>query len=64
MSNGNFLPKGRSKVMLKIFEYSNSQEYPVTPDIVEYDKHKMIKPVYDLILGYITMMEIGIALDF
>jgi hypothetical protein len=42
---------GRSKVNLKFFEYSNSKEYLVTPDIVEHDKKKMTKPVYDFILG-------------
>jgi hypothetical protein len=36
--NGSFLTKGRSRAVLKIFEYSNSWEYTVTPDIVEYDK--------------------------
>jgi len=30
--------KGRSQVVLKFFEYSNSWEYTVTPDVVEYDK--------------------------
>jgi len=30
---------------LKFFEYSNSKEYLATPDIVEYDKKKMTKPV-------------------
>ena len=40
MSIGSFLTKGRSKVSLKFFEYSNSTEYPGTPDIVEYDKKK------------------------
>ena len=59
-----FLTKGRSKVTLKFFEYSNSWEYTVTPDIVEYDKRKMTKPVYDLILGCYTMKELGIVLDF
>jgi hypothetical protein len=63
-SNGSFLTKGRSKVTLKFFEYSNSREYTVTPDIVEYDKRKMTKPVYDLILGCKTMKELGIVLDF
>jgi hypothetical protein len=38
MSNGSFLTKGRSQVVLKFFEHSNSQEYTVTPDVVEYDK--------------------------
>jgi len=46
--NWNFLTKGRSKVSLKFFEYSNSTEYLVTPDIVEHDKNKMTKPMYDL----------------
>ena len=49
---------------MKIFEYSNSKEYRVTPDIVEYNKNKMTKPVYDLILGCKTMKELGIVLDF
>jgi hypothetical protein len=31
--NGNFLTKGRSKVNIKFFEYSNSKEYLVTPDL-------------------------------
>ena len=36
----------------------------VTPDVVEYDKKKMTRPRYDLILGCKTMKEIGIVLDF
>ena len=36
----------------------------VTPDIVEYNKRKMTKPVYDLILGCKTMKELGIVVDF
>ena len=63
-SNGSFLTKGRSKVNLKFFEYSNSKEYLVTPDVVEYDRNKMTKPVFDLILGCETMKELGIVLDF
>jgi hypothetical protein len=63
-SNGNFLTKGRSKVNLKFFEYSNSKEYLVTADIVQYDKNTMTKPVYDLILGCRTTKELGIVLDF
>ena len=46
------------------FEYSNSKEYLVKPDIVEYDKKKMTKPEYDLILGCRTMKELGIVLNF
>ena len=63
-SNGSFLTKGRSKVSLKFFEYSDSKEFLVTPDVVEYDKKKMKKPMYDLILGCKTMKELGIVLDF
>ena len=48
---------------LKLFEYSNSREYTVTPNIVEYDKRKMTKPVHDLILGCKTTKELGIVLD-
>jgi hypothetical protein len=44
-SNGNFFTKGRSKVNLKFFEYLNRKEYWVTPDVVEYDKKMMTKPV-------------------
>ncbi len=62
--NGSFLTKGRSKVSLKIFEYSNSKEFLITPDVVEYDTYKMTKPAYDLILGCKTMKELGIVLDF
>jgi len=58
-SNGSFLTKGRSKINLKLFEYSNSKEYLVTPDIVEHDKNKMTKPVFDLILGSQMMKELG-----
>jgi hypothetical protein len=36
----------------------------VTPDVVEFDKNKMTKPVFDLILGCKTMKELGIVLDF
>ena len=64
MSNGSFLTKGRSEVNLRFFEYSNSKEYLVTPDVVEYDKNKMTKPVFDLILGCQNMKELAIVLDF
>ena len=38
--NGSFLTKGRSKVSMKIVEYSKSKEFLATPDVVEYDKKK------------------------
>ena len=62
--NRSFLTKGRSKVSLKFFEYSNSKEYLVTSDVVEFDKNKMTKPMFNLILGCKTTKELGIVLDF
>ena len=58
------LTKGRSKVGLKFFKYSNSKDYLVTPDVVDYEKTNMTKPVYDVILGCKTMKELGIVLHF
>jgi len=43
--------------------YSNSKEYLVTPDVVKYNNKKMIKQVFDLILGCNIMNELGIVLD-
>ncbi len=53
--------KRKEQSQLEIFKYSNSKEYLVIPDVVEYDKNKMSKPVYDLILGCRTMKELGIV---
>ena len=36
----------------------------MTPDVVEYDKKKMTKPVFDLIQGCKTMKELGIVPAF
>ncbi len=62
--NVSFLTKGRSEVSLKFFEYSNSIEFLVAPDVVKYDKTTITKPMYDLILGCRTMKDFGIVLDF
>ncbi len=43
---------------MKFFEYSNGKEFLVTPEVVEYDKDKMTKPMYDLILGCKAMKEL------
>ena len=64
MSHGCFHTKGRGKVTLKFIEYSNSKEYTVNPDVIEYDGKKMTKPAFDLILGVKTLRELGIILDF
>ncbi len=36
----------------------------MTPDVVEYERNKMTKPVFDLILGCQTTKKLGIVLDF
>ena len=51
MSNGSFLAKGKGIVNLKFFEYLNSTEFLVTPDVVEYIKNKLTKPVFEHIVG-------------
>ena len=63
-SNGIFHSNGRTKVRVKFFEYSASQEYTLQPDVVEYNKDTMAKPGFDLILGSNTMKELAIVLDF
>jgi hypothetical protein len=49
-------------VEMNFFEYSDSKRYHVEPDVVEYDKNN--RPQYDLILGTVTMKELGIILNF
>eukprot|EP00804_Cyclotella_cryptica_P017417 CCRYP_016643-RA/>CCRYP_016643-RA protein AED:0.05 eAED:0.05 QI:1387/-1/1/1/-1/1/1/282/1119 len=63
-SNGSFQTTGRGKIRVKFFEYSNSKEYLLQPDIVEYKEADMTKPGFDLILGSNTLKELGIVLDF
>ncbi len=36
-SNGDFQTKGKGSLAVKFFDYSNSKEFFLTPDIVEYD---------------------------
>ncbi len=62
--NENFLTKGRSKVNLEYFDYLNSKEYLVTPEVLEYNESKMAKPMDDLILDCKAMQELGIVLNF
>ena len=63
-SNGSFLTKGRSKINLRFFEYSNSKEFLVTPDVVGYDEKQTTKSVYDLILECKIMKVLENVLDF
>ena len=63
-SNGVFQTKGRAKLSIRFFEYSNSKEFLLMePDVFEYDR-KMGKPVFDLIIGCNSMEKLGIVLDF
>jgi len=62
-SNGVFQTKGRGKLPIRFFEYSNSKEFLTEPDVFEYDR-KVSKPVFDLIIGCNSMEKLGIVLDF
>ena len=62
-SNGVFQTKGRGKLTIKFFEYSNSKEFLAEPDVFEYDK-KMGKPAFDLIIGCNSMESLGIVMNF
>ena len=63
-SNRDFQTKGKGSLGVNLFEYSNSKEVFLTPDIVEYDEITFRKPAFDLIIGTQTMTELGIILDF
>ncbi len=54
MSNGDFQTKEKGSLALKFFNYSNSKEVFLTPDIVEY-AGKSDKPAFDLIIDERTM---------
>ena len=61
--NGVFHTKGRGKLLIRFFEYSNSKEFLTEPDVFEYDQ-TMGKPVFDLIIGCNSMEKLGIIQDF
>jgi hypothetical protein len=61
-SNGVFHTKGRGKLPIKFFKYSNSKEFLAEPDIFKYDK-KMGKPAFDLIIGCNSMERLGIVMN-
>jgi hypothetical protein len=61
--NGVFQTKGRGKLPIKLFEYSNSKEFLVEPNVFEYDQ-KVGKPVFDLIIGCNSLEKLGIVMDF
>ena len=63
ISNGTFQTKGKGNIQLKFFQYSNSKKLKIQPDVVEYGKGTVGKPMFDLNLGTQTMDELGIILD-
>jgi hypothetical protein len=63
MSNGVFHTKGRGKLLIWVFEYSNSKEFLVEPNVFECHQ-KMSKPVFDLIIGCNSIEKLGIVMDF
>jgi hypothetical protein len=63
-SNETFQTRGKGDLQLKFFQYSNSKRVKIQPDVVEYGKGTVGKPMFDLILGTQTMYELGIILDF
>jgi hypothetical protein len=62
-SNGVFETRGRGKLPIKFFEYSNSKEFLAEPDVFEYNRN-MVKPVFDLIIGCNSIEKLGIIMDF
>ena len=63
MSNGVFHTKGKGKLSIRFFKYSNSKEFLAEPNVFEYNQ-KMSKPVFDFIIGCNSMKKLGIAMDF
>jgi hypothetical protein len=62
-SNGVFHTKGRGKLLIKFFEYSNSKEFLPEPNVFKYNQ-KMSKLVLDLIIGCKSMEKLGIVMEF
>ncbi len=59
--NGFFQMQCKAWVELNFFKYSDSKRFHMEPNVVEYDKDS--KPQYNLILGTVTMKELGIILN-
>ncbi len=47
-SNGTFQTKGKGDLQLKLFQYSNSKRVKIQPDVVEYGKGSVEKPMFDV----------------
>ena len=44
-SNGSFLTKGRTEVIVRLLHYSKRKDYTDSPNLAEYNKKKITKPV-------------------
>ncbi len=47
---------------LNFFEYSDSKRFHIEPEVIEYYKDSKLQ--YVLILGTVTMKELGVILNF
>ena len=52
-SAGKFHTRGKAKFVMKFSEFSESKQYTIRPDIMEYDR--LERPAFDLIIGVKTM---------
>jgi hypothetical protein len=62
-SNGTFVTDRVGDIEIPFVEYSASKKVRLQPDIVEYNPGDQA-PMYDLIIGKLTMHDLGVKLDF
>jgi hypothetical protein len=62
-SNGTFVTGKVGNIEISFVEYSASKKVRLQPDIVEYSPGDQA-PMYDLIMGTQTMLDLGVKLDF
>jgi hypothetical protein len=62
-SNGTFITDRVEDFYISFVEYSASKKVRLQPDIVEYSPGDQ-SPIYDLMIGKLTMHNLGVKLDF
>jgi hypothetical protein len=62
-SNGTFNTDKVGDIEISFVEYSASKKVCLQPDIIEYDPGGQ-PPMYDLIIGKLTLHNLGVGLDF
>ncbi len=62
-SNGTFVTNKVGNIEISFVDYLASKKICLQPDIVEYSPEDQA-PMYDLIIGKLTMPEIGVKLYF